>query len=65
MTHHKHYFDDNDKDIVIPSYNIPEPYSSELYAMIERIDKDIGLKDGPTALYWHLVPIFDIHTKGD
>ena len=64
-THCKRYSDDDGMEIRIPEYNLPEPYSTELYALIQKIDADIGLKNGGTALYWHLMPIFDMHTKGE
>lgn len=41
-------------DIEIPGKCLFPPYSNELYALIEKINREIGLKEGisTTSLYW-------------
>lgn len=51
------------EDPVISGFCLQSPYSDELFALCKKLDKDIGLHNGATALYWHLQPIFELHLK--
>ncbi len=43
-------------DIAIPGKCLQPPYSDELYALLEKIDREVGLKQGVsvTSLYWFI-----------
>lgn len=49
--------------LCVPSFNLPEPYSSQIYEICEAIESDPehGLNNGACALYWHLVGTFHMH----
>lgn len=51
---------DND-NVVIGGWNLPAPYSTHLYELIQLIESEHGLKNGATALYWHLQSVFELH----
>lgn len=50
-------------DQIIPRFCLGEAYSAELYRLCKRIDNEVGLMNGATALYWSLMPIFETHIK--
>jgi hypothetical protein len=47
------------------SPNIPTKFQNSLYGLCLLLDKEVGLDNGATALYWHLTSVLDPHTKGN
>jgi len=52
-----------DPEEPIGGYSLPTEYANELYELIKKIDNEIGTNNGPTALFWHVIHIFDLHTE--
>jgi hypothetical protein len=49
--------------IAVPGFCLKPPYSDELMALCEKLEREAGLRNGAIALYWHLQPIFGMHLK--
>jgi hypothetical protein len=47
----------------IPGFCLGEEYSGQIYAFCKQLEKEVGLKNGATALYWSLQPTFEAHMK--
>lgn len=52
-----------DENTPIGGYKFPEKLAQELYEFCEKVDKEIGTNNGSTALFWHIITIFDMHTS--
>ncbi len=57
------FINDDEKELPVPGYNLPSPLDHHLYVICESLQRDPGLNNGATALYWHLVGIIQQHVK--
>ena len=57
------FIDDDEKEQLVPGYNLPSLLDQNLYIICESLERDPGLNNGATTLYWHLVGIIQKHVK--
>ena len=52
-------------DQIIGGRSLNEKFSNELYDFCQRLENEIGLRNGATALFWHLDATIGNHLKKD
>lgn len=55
------YMFDKEVELCVPGWCLPPPYANDLMLVLKKIEREVGLQNGATALYWHMQPIFHMH----
>ena len=45
---------DSSNEAAVPDLILPEPYATQLLTLCEKLEREVGLSNGATALYWQL-----------